>query len=82
MAALFIVSFAVSAMFWQEPEMIVDASRYFTQAKHLELYGFGYFFREWGNGINAWTDLPAIPFLYGVALCGFRGEQADHSDLQ
>lgn len=70
-AALFILSFAVSALFWQEPEMIVDASRYFTQAKHLELYGFNYFFREWGNGINAWTDLPAIPFIYGSLFAVF-----------
>ena len=66
LASLFVVSFVVSALFWQEPEMVVDASRYFTQAKHLELYGFGYFFLEWGKGINTWTDLPAIPFLYGT----------------
>lgn len=72
-AALFSFSFVVSALFRSEPEMIVDASRYFTQAKHLELYGVGYFFREWGNGINAWTDLPAIPFLYGM-LFKFFGE--------
>lgn len=71
LAALFIVAFAISAMFWQEPEMIVDASRYFTQAKHLASYGFGYFFREWGNGLNAWTDLPAIPFLYGSLFAAF-----------
>lgn len=70
---LFISSFVVSALFWQEPEMIVDASRYFTQAKHLELYGYGYFFREWGNGLNAWTDLPAIPFMYGI-IFRFFGE--------
>ncbi len=70
-ALLFLLSFAVSALFWQEPEMIVDASRYFTQAKHLELYGAGYFLREWGSGINAWTDLPAVPFLYGVIFWAF-----------
>lgn len=69
--SLFIVSFGVSAVFWQEPEMIVDASRYFTQAKHLELYGPGYFFREWSSGINAWTDLPAIPFIYGLLFSVF-----------
>jgi hypothetical protein len=70
-AVLFIISFGVSAMFWQEPEMIVDASRYFTQAKHLELYGFGYFFQEWSNGISAWTDLPAIPLMYGSLFAVF-----------
>ena len=70
---LFISSFAVSAIFWGEPEIIVDASRYFVQAKHLELYGVGYFFKEWGNEITAWTDLPLIPFLYGL-IFSFFGE--------
>lgn len=72
-ATLFVSSYAVSALFWQEPEIIVDASRYFTQAKHLELYGYGYFFREWGNLLNAWTDLPAVPFMYGI-IFRFFGE--------
>ncbi len=65
-AFLFLLAFAASAIFWTEPEMIVDASRYFTQAKHLELYGITYFAREWGKDILAWTDLPAVPFLYGL----------------
>ncbi|MBI5846783.1 MAG: glycosyltransferase family 39 protein [Nitrospirae bacterium] len=72
-ATLFLVSFVVSGLFRQEPEMIVDASRYFTQAKHLELYGLGYFLREWGKGINAWTDLPLIPLMYG-SIFRFFGE--------
>lgn len=72
-ATLFMLSFGVSALFWQEPEMIVDASRYFLQAKHLELYGFVSFFRDWGKEINAWTDLPAMPFLYGT-IFRFFGE--------
>lgn len=63
---LSIASFLVAAFFWQQPEVIVDASRYFVQAKHLELYGVGYFLKEWGNEIPAWTDLPLIPFIYGV----------------
>ena len=46
--------------------MIVDASRYFTQAKYLELYGIRFFFEEWGKGISAWTDMPLVPFLYGL----------------
>lgn len=46
--------------------MIVDASRYFTQAKYLELYGVRFFFEEWGKGISAWTDMPFVPFLYGL----------------
>ena len=70
---LFISAFAVSILFWGEPEVIVDASRYFTQAKHLEMYGINYFFREWGRGLNAWTDLPVVPFLYGL-IFKFFGE--------
>ncbi|VAX31708.1 hypothetical protein MNBD_NITROSPIRAE02-1244 [hydrothermal vent metagenome] len=71
---LFVSSFVIAAVFWSEPEVIVDTSRYFTQAKHLELYGFKYFFNEWGGSILAWTDLPLIPFLYGIILKVF-GEQ-------
>ena len=48
---LFISSFFITAIFWQEPEVIVDASRYFTQAKHLEMYGIESFFKEWGKDI-------------------------------
>ncbi len=63
---LFVSSFAASSAFWGSPETIVDVSRYFTQAKHLEMYGARYFLTEWGRTINAWTDLPLVPFLYGV----------------
>jgi len=70
---LFLCSFAVAAVFWSEPELIVDASRYFTQAKHVELYGLEYFLREWGGQIAAWTDLPLIPLLYGL-IFRFAGE--------
>ena len=65
---LFILSFAAAALLWREPEMIVDASRYFTQAKHLELYGTGYFLRGWGKTIEVWTDLPLMPFIYGIVF--------------
>ena len=63
---LFVVSFVMAASFWSEPEVIVDAARYFTQAKHLKVYGAGYFAEQWGKAIFSWTDLPLIPFLYGV----------------
>ena len=63
---LFVVSFVSASFFWSEPEVIVDASRYFTQAKYLELYGIRFFFEEWGRGISAWTDMPLVPFLYGL----------------
>jgi hypothetical protein len=70
---LFFFSYAAGAIFWQEPEVIVDASRYFTEAKHLELYGAGYFLKEWGKAIPAWTDMPAVPFFYGL-IFRFFGE--------
>lgn len=65
-AFLFLFSCFAAVLFWSEPELIMDASRYFTQAKHLEVYGIGHFIREWGRDITAWTDLPAVPFLYGL----------------
>ncbi len=70
---LFLCSFAVAAVSWGEPEVIVDASRYFTQAKHIGLYGLEYFLREWGGQIATWTDLPLIPLLYGL-IFRFAGE--------
>lgn len=70
---ILLLSFISGVVFWMEPEVIVDASRYFTQAKHLEFYGTGYFLMEWGGDINAWTDLPLIPFLYGL-IFKFLGE--------
>lgn len=63
---LFAAAFAATAFCWGEPETVVDSARYFTQAKYMELYGTGYFIREWGKGIFAWTDMPLMPFLYGT----------------
>ncbi len=63
---LFIASFAASAIFWSEPEVIIDVSRYFMYAKHLALYGAGDFLSQWGHAINPWTDLPLVPFIYGL----------------
>ena len=67
-------AFLTAAVFWREPEVIVDAARYFTQAKHLETYGIGYFIAEWGREVSAWTDLPLVPFLYGT-IFGLGGER-------
>jgi len=63
---LFFLSFLAAVPFWAAPEVIVDTSRYFTQAKHLAVYGAGYYFNEWGRNISAWTDMPLVPFLYGL----------------
>jgi len=73
---LFSVSFAVCAIFWKVPEVIIDASRYFTQAKHLELYGVQYFISEWGKDIYAWTDMPLVPFLHGLIFKIFGESRA------
>ncbi|HEY7725742.1 MAG TPA: glycosyltransferase family 39 protein [Anaeromyxobacteraceae bacterium] len=67
-AVLFLSSYAVGAFFWGAPEVVVDASRYFTQAKHLETLGLGTFLAEWGRGIPAWTDLPLVPLLHGLVF--------------
>ncbi len=70
---LFVASFVLATAFWSEPEVIVDAARYFSQAKHLKVYGLGYFAEQWGKSIFAWTDLPLVPFLYGLVF-KFLGE--------
>jgi hypothetical protein len=67
-ALLGVTAFAFSTLFWSAPETIVDAARYFAQAKFLEQHGFAAFLAQWGHEVPAWTDLPLIPFLYGVAF--------------
>jgi len=70
-AFLFLLSVASIIPLWQEPETIIDASRYFVQAKSLKELGIPYFLREWGNAIHAWTDMPLVPFLYGLIFAWF-----------
>ena len=64
-AALF-GAFAAGIALAGEPEVVVDASRYLVQAKHLELLGPAAFVRDWGGELPAWTDLPLPGFLYGL----------------
>lgn len=63
---LFFAALAISAFLWDIPEVLLDTARYFIQAKSLAFYGPGFFWEEWGRAITAWTDLPLIPFLYGL----------------
>jgi hypothetical protein len=63
---LLLASFFLSALLWDLPEVIIDSARYFAQAKYLQLHGAAYFLREWGNEIEVWTDLPLVPFIYGL----------------
>jgi hypothetical protein len=65
---LFALAWLAALPFWSGPEPIVDTARYFTQAKHFALHGPAYFAAQWGGEIPAWTDLPLVPFLYGVIL--------------
>lgn len=60
---------------WREPELLLDSSRYFLQAKHLSQYGILSFWQEWGHSINAWTDLPLSSFLYGLLFELFGEER-------
>ncbi len=58
---------------WQEPELLLDSGRYFLQAKSLSQHGVLFFVQQWGHQVTAWTDLPLVPFLYGL-LFSLAGE--------
>ncbi|MBW2521068.1 MAG: glycosyltransferase family 39 protein [Deltaproteobacteria bacterium] len=68
---LYVSSFLICLPFLHTPEALLDASRYFLQAKYLARHGMADFFREWGMAINPWTDLPLVPFIYGVLFSLF-----------
>ncbi len=67
-AVLVAAACAAGMLFWRAPEAIVDASRYFAEAKYLEVHGLPAFLAEWGRAIPAWTDLPLVPLLDGLAF--------------
>ncbi len=66
--ALFVLALAAGACLRGEPEVIPDASRYFSEAKYLEVYGLWRFLADWGRALPAWTDLPLVPLLHGAAF--------------
>ena len=70
-SVLFAASFSIGALTWGAPEVMVDAARYFTQAKHVEVYGVTHFLAAWGGPLSAWTDLPLVPLLYGLIFSLF-----------
>jgi 4-amino-4-deoxy-L-arabinose transferase-like glycosyltransferase len=72
-ALLGVMAFAFSTLFWSAPETIIDAARYFVQAKHFQQDGLAEFLARWGHEVPAWTDLPLVASLYGVAF-GVAGE--------
>src|SRR3972149_1977624 len=65
-AIVLALSFLSILPLWQAPETVIDASRYFVQAKSLSEYGVVYFLEEWGRAIYVWTDTPMIALLYGL----------------
>ncbi len=70
---LLVLSLIILAPSFYLPEVIIDSSRYFIQAKYLSTHGVQYFLKNWGTEIPAWTDTPLIPFIYGL-LFRFFGE--------
>ncbi|MDH5541999.1 MAG: glycosyltransferase family 39 protein [Nitrospinota bacterium] len=72
---LFALSFFAAVPAMGMPEIILDAGRYFLEAKHLEMYGAGYFLSEWGGGIPVWTDMPLVPMIYGLLFSLFGEER-------
>ncbi len=73
---LFLAAALAALPFWRAPEMIVDAARYFTQARHVEALGAGGFVAGWGRVFSAWTDLPLVPFLHGLAFSALGESRA------
>ncbi|MEW6221683.1 MAG: glycosyltransferase family 39 protein, partial [Thermodesulfobacteriota bacterium] len=66
--ALGLLAGACALPFWSTPEVIVDASRYFCQAKALATSGWRAFWSGWGGPIFAWTDLPLTGLLNGLVF--------------
>ena len=50
-----------------EPEAVIDASRYFVQAKYLELFGPSAFFRDWGGALPESFLTYATPDIQAAA---------------
>lgn len=66
--------------FLSAPEPVIDAGRYFLQAKNVAQNGPLFFWQEWGTGVFAWTDLPLVPFVHGLWLAAW-GERRIVSQL-
>jgi len=74
------LALAASLALMRVPEIVIDAGRYFTYAKYAGLYGIGYLLREWGYGIDPWTDMPLVPLLYGI-IFRYLGEERVYIQL-
>jgi hypothetical protein len=61
--------------FFDIPELNIDSARYITQAKYVKEFGVFYFIREWGKDIFIWTDMPLVPFIYGIIFKLFGEER-------
>lgn len=72
---LFVSALLSSLAFINTPETLLDSARYFLEAKYLAQHGVLNFFRAWGDQIVPWTDLPLVPFQYGLLFKLFGEEQ-------
>ncbi|VAX23000.1 hypothetical protein MNBD_NITROSPINAE03-1577 [hydrothermal vent metagenome] len=63
--SLFTLSMATAVSIFSMPEVIIDAGRYFAQAKYLEIHGPLSFLAQWGEQVRPWTDMPFVPFVFG-----------------
>ncbi|UCG78031.1 MAG: glycosyltransferase family 39 protein [Nitrospirota bacterium] len=67
----FLTPFFIVLVLRGMPELYLDTSRYVIQAKALMLEGSFYFMKEWGGAVPAWTDMPLVPFVYGLLFSVF-----------
>jgi len=70
---IFGLSLFIIIPFWIVPEINPDTSRFFTQAKYLEMHGVVAFISNWGGDLFVHYDQPSPSLIYGL-LFKFFGE--------
>ena len=78
---LFCAAFLTGVLFWGVPEANIDTARYFSQAKYLATHGIVGYFMQWGLANPAWTDLPLIPAMYGIAFALFGESSVAYTSI-
>ena len=69
---LFSSGFLTSSFLWSEPEVLLDASRYFLEAKYLKMYGPGFFLERVGASHCALDGSAAGPLSLWHAFQAVR----------
>ena len=62
---LFLAALLAVMPLWGAPELIVDTSRYIFR-RSISNARDRFLHQGVGSGNSAWTDLPVVPFVYGV----------------